>query len=62
MKANAFYFTLKVIFALRSFIFCFDFSVKNGLIRKMRLISKFMTSQLGQQTGAIHILPNISRK
>ena len=27
----------------------------------MRLTSKFMTSQPGQQTIAIHILPNISR-
>ena len=34
---------------------------KNGLIRKVRLISKFMTSQPGQQTIGIHILPNISR-
>ena len=34
---------------------------KNGLIRKVRLISKFMTSQPGQQTVGIHILPNISR-
>ena len=34
---------------------------KNGLIRKIRLISKFMTSNSGSQTIAIHILPNISR-
>ena len=34
---------------------------KNGSIRKIRLISKSMTSQLGYQTIAIHILPNISR-
>ena len=34
---------------------------KNGLIRKVRLILKFMTSQPGQQTIGIHILPNISR-
>ena len=34
---------------------------KNGLIRKIRLISKFMTSQLEKQTIAIYILPNISR-
>ena len=34
---------------------------KLGLIRKVRLISKFMMSQLGKQTIAIHILPNISR-
>ena len=34
---------------------------KNGLIRKLRSILKFMTSQPGQQTNAMHILPNISR-
>ena len=35
---------------------------KNDLIRKIRLISKFMTSQPGKQTTtAIFILPNISR-
>ena len=34
---------------------------KNGLIRKIRLTSKFMTSQPGLQTIAIHILPNISQ-
>ena len=35
--------------------------VKNGSIRKISLISKSMTSQPGQQTIAIHILPNISK-
>ena len=34
---------------------------QNGLIRKMRLISNFMTSQAGKQIVVIHILPNISR-
>ena len=34
---------------------------KNGLIRKIRLTSKFMTSQPGLQTIPIHILPNISQ-
>ena len=33
---------------------------QNGLIKKIRLISNFMTSQPGQQTIVIHILPNIS--
>ena len=33
---------------------------QNGLDRKIRLISGFMTSQLGYQTIAIHIFPNIS--
>ena len=31
---------------------------ENGLIKKLRLISKFMISQTGKQ---IYILPNISR-
>ena len=34
---------------------------QNGLIKKTRLTSNFMTSQPGQQTIVIHILPNISR-
>ena len=34
---------------------------RNGLIREIRLILKFMTSQTGLQRIAIHILPNISR-
>ena len=35
--------------------------MKNSLIRKIRLTSKFMTSQPGIQIIAIHILPNISQ-
>ena len=34
---------------------------KNDLIRKTRLISKFMMSHNGSQTIATHTLPNISR-
>ena len=34
---------------------------KNGSIRKVRLISKFVTSQPGKQTIEIHTLSNISR-
>ena len=34
---------------------------KRDLIRKIRLISKFMTSQPGKQTIKIHILLIISR-
>ena len=34
---------------------------ENGLIRMLRLITKFMTSQTGRQIITIHILPNISR-
>ena len=48
---------------MRYLHFCPDFLVmqKNGLIRKLSLISKFMTSQSGQQINAMHVLPNISR-
>ena len=34
---------------------------QRGLIKKIRLISNFMTSQPGKQAIAIHILPNVSR-
>ena len=34
--------------------------LKNGLIRKIRVFSKFMASQSEKLTMAIHILPNIS--
>ena len=34
---------------------------ENGLIRKLRIIPKFMTSQTGKQMVTIHILPNIAR-
>ena len=61
---NAFYFILKVLSILNIFKFLhglYGHVEKNGLIRKIRLISKSMTSQTGQQTIAIQILPNISR-
>ena len=35
---------------------------KNGLIRKIRLISKFITSQPGSETNAIHLFTNLSIK
>ena len=43
--------------------YCLDFLVmqKNGFIRKISLISKFMMSQPGYQRIAIHILTIISR-
>ena len=49
---NAFYFTLfhiKALFVLNILSFCLDFLVmyRNGLIKKIRLISNFMTSQPG---------------
>ena len=48
---------------LRYLPLCPDFLVlnKNGLIRKLRLISKFLTSQVGPQIITKHILSNISR-
>ena len=45
MMKNAFYFILKALFVLK--IFRFMSCRKNGLIRKVRLIVKFMTLQLG---------------
>ena len=44
MMKNAFYFMLKAL----------------SILKKIRLTSKFMTSQTGLQTIAIHILLNIS--
>ena len=41
--------------------FTFSLYRKKGLNRNIRLISKILTSQTGQQTVAIHILPNITR-
>ena len=43
--------------------FCLEFLImqRNGFIRKIRLISKFVTLQPGKQRIIIHILHNISR-
>ena len=62
MMKNAFHFMLKALFIFEIFIFLSDFLVmlKSHLIRK--LISKFMTSQTGQQIITIHILLNISKR
>ena len=53
----------KLFLFSRYFNFCLDILIvqKKGLIGKIRLISKFMMSQSGKQTIAVHILPNISR-
>ena len=53
----------KLFLFSRYLSFCLDFLVmqQNGLIRKIRLVSNFITSQLAKQTIAIHILSNISR-
>ena len=58
MMKNAFHFILKALFVLKISKFLSKFF---GHVEKMRLTSKFMTSQPGQKTIAIHILPNISR-
>ena len=34
---------------------------KNALIKKLRMVSKFLTAQFGKQIITIHILFNISR-
>ena len=54
---------LKALFVLDIFNFLseiFGHLEKNGLIRKIWLISKFITSHTGWQTFTIHILPKIS--
>ena len=59
---KAFYVTF--LFSLSKYLnFRLDFLVmkKNDLIWKILLISKFMTSNPGKQTVAMHILSNISR-
>ena len=35
--------------------------LKNGLIKRLSLIPKFMTSKTGKRIMTIHILPNILR-
>ena len=64
MMKNGYYFILKALFVLEIFKFLsrrFGQVGKMAKIRNVRLTSKFMTSQLGLQTIAIHILPNISQ-
>ena len=63
MMKNAFYFTLNTLFFLKIFKFLSSIfgHVEKQLDQKNKLISKFMTSQSGKQTIAIHTLPNISR-
>ena len=61
---DAFYFILKALFILEIFQFfvtTFWSCRENGLIRKVRSTSKFMASQPGLQTIAIHMLLNISQ-
>ena len=61
---NAFYFILKALFILEIFQFfvtTFWSCRENGLIRKVKLTSKFMASQPGLQTIVIYILLKISQ-
>ena len=61
---NAFLFHLKSSFRSEDilvFVTTFWSCRKNDLIRRIRLTSKFMASQLGLQTIARHILSNISQ-
>ena len=50
MMKNTFYFTLIALFVLKIFKFLSSLfgHVGDGLIRKIRLVSKFMTSQPGK--------------
>ena len=54
---------LKVFFFLEIFtLLSWHFGyVEKRIDKKLRSISKLMTSQTGQQINTIHILPNISR-
>ena len=70
MMKSPFYFILKPLFVLKIFKFLSWLfghveslikKVRNGLIRKVRLIWKFLTSLPGWQQITIHILLNISR-
>ena len=59
-----FYFIWKALFVLKKFqgfFTTFRLCRKNGFIRKITLTSKFMMSQHGLQTIAIHILSSISQ-
>ena len=66
MMKNVSYFVLKALFVLKIFkffsqYFCRVGETRNGLIGKIRLSSKFMTSQPDLQTIKVHILPSISQ-
>ena len=64
LPKKCFLFHLKSSFRsqdIKVFVTTFWAFRKNDLIKKIRLTSKFMTSQPGLQTIAIHILPNISQ-
>ena len=60
---SPFHFPVKALFVLEIFRFlsCLFGHAEKRRQEKKRLISKFMTSQTGKQTIAIHMLSNISR-
>ena len=59
---NAFYLMLKVLFLRKIFKFLSRLFVYVGKrLDKKVTVSKFMTSQTGQQIIIVHILPNIPR-
>ena len=65
LTKNTFYFIWKslFVFKIHKFFSWFCGHLRNGLTRKVSIISKFMTTQPGEQTITLHILilPNISR-
>ena len=60
-----YYFTSKSIFSLFSFVeslpLIFWIMEENGLIKKLRLIPKYLASSTGKEIIPIHILFNITR-
>ena len=58
---KCFLFHLKSFFRSQVFVMTVWSCRKNCLITKIRLTSKFMTSQPREQTITIHILSNVSR-
>ena len=58
MIKDAFYFIFNALFVFKIFKFVswlFGYVEKNGVIRKIRLISKFMGSQPSSQAFTIHV-------
>ena len=60
MMKNVFYLTLEVLFILKTFFLTLAM-YKNGLIGKIWLLSKFITTQPSRKTMAVHVLPNVSK-
>ena len=61
---NFFISPFHLIVLKRHLNFCPDFLFmqQNGLIRKLRFVSKLMTPQTVKKESTIHILPNTSRR